>query len=82
MTFAALASLRPAIDGTSSVEKAACGWYPADYPQSWAVYTRGRGCRQVYSPYYYNPYVYRPYGRVYGPVGYRYWSGRPWYAWY
>ena len=49
MTFAALASLRPAIDGTNSVEKAACGWYPADYPQSWAVYTRGWGCRQVYS---------------------------------
>jgi hypothetical protein len=85
MSSGALAHLRAAIDATDPVEKAACGWYPADYPQSWAVYTRGWGCRQVYSPYYYDAYVYRPYYRVYDPRGYgsrSYWRGRPWYAWY
>ena len=76
------ASLRAAIDATSTVKRAACGWYPIDYPQSWAVYTRGWGCRQVYSPYYYDAYVYRPYSGVYGrPVWYRR-SQRWWYSWY
>lgn len=85
MTFGALAEMRTAIDATNRIEKVACGWYPADYPQSWAVYTRGWGCRQVYSSYYYDPYLYRPYYGAYDPLWYRtrpYWRGRPWYAWY
>ena len=86
MTSGAFAHMRAAIDATNPVDKAACGWYPIDYPQSWAVYTRGWGCRQVYSPYYYEPYLYGPYNRVYyPPVLYRrgpYWPQRLWYSWY
>jgi hypothetical protein len=82
MTFSASASMRAAVSVSNPVERAACGWYPIDYPQSWAVYTRGWGCRQVYSPYYYDPYAYRAYQGAYGrPVWYR----RPyrwWWGWY
>jgi hypothetical protein len=82
MSSGALAHLRAALEAGDAIEKAACGWYPADYPQSWAVYTRGWGCRQVYSPYYYDPYAYRAYQGAYGrPVWYR----RPyrwWWGWY
>jgi hypothetical protein len=81
MTGGALAPMRAAMDAANPVEKVACGWYPSGYPQSWAVYTRGWGCRYVYSPYYYDPYFYRPYYRVYDPLWYR---SRPrlWYSWY
>jgi hypothetical protein len=85
MTSGAFAHLRAAIEVTDPIKKAACGWYPADYPQSWAVYTRGRGCRQVYSPYYYDPYLYRPYYPGYDPLWSRsrpYWRPRLWYSWY
>ena len=41
MSSGALAHLQAAIEATYPVEKAACGWYPIDYPQSWAVYTPG-----------------------------------------
>ena len=78
--------LRVVLETIYPVEKAGCGWYPIDYPQSWAVYTRGWGCRYVYSPYYYDPYLYGPYNRVYyPPVLYRrgpYWPQRLWYSWY
>jgi hypothetical protein len=85
MTAGALFEMRVAIDATNPVEKAACGWYPIDYPQSWAVHTRGWGCRQVYSPYYYDPYLYRPYYPGYDPLWSRsrpYWRPRLWYSWY
>lgn len=75
-----------AIGAASPVEKAACGWYPSGYPQSWAVYTPGWGCRYVYPGYYYGAYVYQPYGGVYGsPPRYRtpYWRARTWWwSWY
>jgi hypothetical protein len=87
MIFGAPKAMRAASDATSAVERAACGWYPSGYPQSWAVYTRGWGCRYAYSPYYYDPYVYRPYYGVYdSPLGYRsgpYWRPRTWWwSWY
>jgi hypothetical protein len=85
MSSGALAYLQAAVEVTNPVEKAACGWYPIDYPQSWAVYTRGSGCRYVYSPYYYDRYFYGPYERVYDPPPrYRrpYVRPRLWYSWY
>jgi len=86
MISGALAPVRAAIDASRPLEKTACGWYPIDYPQSWAVYTRGWGCRQVYSPYNYAPYPYGPSSRVYGaPALYAnppYWRRRLWWAWY
>jgi len=86
MTASPLAVMRAAIVATRPVEKAACGWYPIDYPQSWAVYTRGWGCRYVYSPYYYDPYFYGPSYRVYDPpLWYRnrpYLRSPLWYSWY
>jgi hypothetical protein len=83
LSSGALAHLQAAIEATHPVEKAACGWYPIDYPQSWAVYNRGWGCRQVYSPHYYDPYVYQPYYAP--PLTYQrpYWRPRRWWwAWY
>jgi hypothetical protein len=81
-----LALMRAATDAIDPLEKVACGWYPSGYPQSWAVYTPGWGCRYVYSPYYYDPYVYRPYyGISYPPGRYRsrpYWPPRMWWSWY
>jgi hypothetical protein len=82
MVPSAAGPMRAVADAINPLERAACGWYPIDYPQSWAVYTRGWGCRQVYSPYYYDAYVYRPYYGVYGP---RVWYRRPyrlWWSWY
>jgi hypothetical protein len=80
-----LALMRAATDAIDPLEKVACGWYPSGYPQSWAVYTRGWGCRYAYSSYYYDPYFYRPNYRTYAPpVRYPrpYWRPRLWWAWY
>jgi hypothetical protein len=85
MTGGGFARMKAATDGASPVEKVACGWYPSGYPQSWAVYNRGWGCRYAYSGYYYDPYLYRPYDRVSAPPPYRgpYWGPRRWWwAWY
>lgn len=86
MPAGAFAAMRVAIDAAGPVGKAACGWYPSSYPQSWAVYNRGWGCRYAYSGYYYDPYVYPPYAGVYAPPPYYrgpYWRPRRWWwAWY
>src|SRR5262245_24309997 len=86
MTGGGFARMKAAMDGANPVEKAACGWYPSGYPQSWAVYNRGWGCRYAYSGYHYDPYLYRPYDGVYAaPPYYRgpYWRPRRWWwAWY
>lgn len=60
MSSGAPGGLRLAIDAGNPIERAACGWYPRWYPQSWAVYNRGLGCVDVYNPFYYGPYFYRP----------------------
>jgi hypothetical protein len=78
--------MRVATDAIDPLETVACGWYPSGYPQSWAVYTPGWGCR-YYSGYYYDPYLYRPYyyGAYDAPPRYGrpYWRPRTWWwSWY
>jgi len=86
LTGGGFALMRAATDAIDPLEKVACGWYPSGYPQSWAVYTPGWGCRYAYSGYYSDPYLYRPYYGPYdAPPPYRrpYWRPRTWWwSWY